>query len=238
MALQGDWKEDQLFLLEDCYQFYCYYREKVKEVDKKIEGLLKRVLIGKPAFVELPKIKRKRKHKNTPTFELRPIAYHFFGVDLYQIDGISDGTLLCILCMLGNGVDRFPTSKHFVSWLNLAPNNKISGGKILSSRTPKGKNKLSLALRHAANVIGNMKEHPLSSFFSRIAYRKGRGAAITATARKLAVIIYNLLTKKEAFDAHYYATQKVNNRKKNIRSLQRKIASLGLTDQEKALIFG
>ena len=238
LALQGEWKEDQLFLLEECYQFYCYYRVKVKESDKKIEGLLKRVLIGKPPLVDLPKIKRKRKHKNTPTFELRPIAYHFFGVDLYQIDGISDGTLLCILCMLGNGVDHFPTAKHFVSWLKLAPNNKISGGKILNSRTPKGKNKLSLALRQAANVIGNMKDHPLSNFFSRIAYRKGRGAAITATARKLATIIYHLITKKEAFDPNHYNAHKTNHRKKNIRSLQRKIASLGLTDQEKTFVFG
>jgi len=237
LALQGEWREDQLFLLEECYQLYCYYRTKVTQSDQKIEALLKTALIGKPSLVELPKIKRKKKHKNTPTFELRPIAYHFFGVDLYQIDGISDSTILCILCMLGEGVDRFPSSKHFVSWLNLAPNNKISGGKVLSSRTPKGKNKLSLALRHAANVIGNLKDHPLSSFFSRVAYRKGRGAAITATARKLATIIYHMLTKKEAFDPNHHTNEKMKHRKKNIRSLQRKIASLGLSDNEKAFIF-
>ena len=82
-----------------------------------------------------------------------------------------------------------------------------------------------------------MQDHPLGSFFSRIAYRKGRGAAITATARKLATIIYHMLTKKVDFDPNYYAIEKTNHRKKNIRSLQRKIASLELNANEKAFIF-
>lgn len=222
LALHGEWKPDQLFLLEECYQFYKHYRAKIVQTDVKIEALLKQSLVGRPTCGDLPKVKRKRGHKNSPSFELRPIAYQFFGVDLYQIDGVSDSTLLCILCMIGDRVDKFPTAKHFVSWLRLAPNNKISGGKVLSSRTPKGKNKLSLTLRYAANVIGNMKEHPLSNFFSRIAYRKGRGAAITATARKLATIIYHMLTKKEAFNPDYYTTQKASNRKKKYLFLTKK----------------
>lgn len=103
---------------------------------------------------------------------MRLLAYQTLGVDLYQIGGVRNGTVLTILSTLGEGIHKFPTQKHFVSWLRLAPNNKISGGKILSSRTQKGKNQLSIALRQAANTIGNSKSHPLKRFFSRIAYKK------------------------------------------------------------------
>ena len=91
---------------------------------------------------------------------------------------------------------KFKSAKEFTSWLRLAPNNKISGGKILSSKTPKGSNRLKIALRQAANAIGNLKDTHLSNFFKRVAYRKGRTTAISATARKLGVIIWNMITKK------------------------------------------
>jgi transposase len=85
---------------------------------------------------------------------------------------------------------------QFTFWLRLAPNNKISGGKVLSSKIPKGSNRLKIALRNAANVIGNLKDTALSNFFKKIAFIKGRKAAVPATARKLAVIIWNMLVKK------------------------------------------
>jgi len=94
------------------------------------------------------------------------------------------------------GIRQFPSAKHFASWLRLAPNNKISGGKVLSNRIPKGSNRLKIALRSAANAIGNLKDStPLSDFFKRINFRKGRVSAISATARKLGVIIWNMLVK-------------------------------------------
>ena len=91
----------------------------------------------------------------------------------------------------------FPTSKQFVSWLRLAPDKKVTGGKVISYRTKAGKNKLAEAFRHAANGIGNMRRGGmLHQFFKRIEYRKGRICAIVATARKLAVIVWTLITKK------------------------------------------
>jgi hypothetical protein len=101
----------------------------------------------------------------------------------------------------GFAVYKFDSAKKFTNWLRLAPNNKISGGKVLSSRTPKGKNKFALALRNAANTIEKTKEGFLVSFFKRIAYKKGRAAAITATARKLAIIIWNMIVKKRKYIA-------------------------------------
>lgn len=230
-SLQGEWKEDLLFLLQECYAMYHYYREKIMVVDQQIERLLTTALQEKDASPPVSSIKKKKPHKNDPRFDLRQIAYQIFGVDLYQIDGISHGTVLSLLSTLGNGIHKFPSAKHFVSWLRLAPNNRISGGKRLSSRTPKGKNQLTLALRQAANAIGNTKSHALKRFFNRIAYKKGRGAAITATARKLATILFHMLTKKEVFNVHDHHRE-ICERERRLASLRRALTSLNPTDQE------
>jgi len=95
---------------------------------------------------------------------------------------------MAIISEVGTDIEKFKSSKQFVRWLRIAPNNKISGGKLISSRTPKGKNSLAIAFRNAANTIERKKQGHLYSFFKRIAYKKGRGAAVTATARKIAVM--------------------------------------------------
>jgi hypothetical protein len=141
----------------------------------------------------------KKVNKNTPkNIDLNLMAYqHFEGVDLMAIEGMSYSTVLSLISEVGvDGIKRFPTAKHFANWLRLAPNNKISGGKVLSSKVPKGSNRLKIALRNAANAIGNLKDStPLRDFFQRINFRKGRVSAISATARKLAVIIWNMVVK-------------------------------------------
>jgi len=121
----------------------------------------------------------------------------FEGIDLLAIEGMSYSTVLALMSEVGiEGLRKFPTAKHFTSWLRLAPNNKVSGGKLLSSKLPKGSNRLKITLRNAANAIGNLKEStPLRDFFHRISFRKGRVSAISATARKLAVIIWNMVVK-------------------------------------------
>lgn len=129
------------------------------------------------------------------------MAFQYFGgIDLMDIEGVSHATVLTIISEIGpEGFSNFPTAKHFTSWMRLAPNNKISGGKILSHRTPKGSNRIKTALRQAANAIGNLKDTHLSNFFRKIAFKKGRQVAVSATARKLAVIIWNMVTKKQAY---------------------------------------
>ena len=114
-----------------------------------------------------------------------------------KIEGFSYQTLLTLMSEVGlEGIKKFPSAKHFASWLRLSPNNKISGGKVLSHKVPKGSNRLKIALRNAANAIGNLKEStPLRDFFHRINFRKGRVSAISATARKLGVIIWNMVAK-------------------------------------------
>jgi len=92
-----------------------------------------------------------------------------------------------------------PLKMHFTSWLRLAPNNKISGEKPLIPKTPKGSSYLKISLRNAANAIGNLKDTHLSNFFNRVCYRKGRTVAVSATARKLAVILWNMVVKKQPY---------------------------------------
>ncbi len=133
------------------------------------------------------------------------------------------------------GLKKFDSAKLFASWLRLVPNNKISGGKVLSHKVPKGSNRLKIALRQAANVIGNLKNTPLSNFFNRINFRKGRTAAISATARKLAVIIWNMIIKKQPYNnEHSYEfldqkrKRKVQEMKKLIHKFDIKTNELGL----------
>jgi len=129
------------------------------------------------------------------------MAFQYFGgIDLMEIEGVSHSTVLTIISEIGpEGFKKFPSAKHFTSWMRLAPNNKMSGGKILRHRTPKGSNRIKTALRQAANAIGNLKDTHLSNFFRKIAFKKGRQVAVSATARKLAVIIWNMVTKKQAY---------------------------------------
>lgn len=136
-----------------------------------------------------------------------------------------------------DGIKRFKTAKHFASWLSLAPNNKVSGGKVLSSKIPKGSNRLKIALRNAANAIGNLKEStPLRDFFQRINFRKGRVSAVSATARKLAVIIWNMTVKGVPYlnpEGYLYLDQK---RKLGlVKRIKKQIDKFGLTNEELGL---
>ena len=157
-----------------------------------------------------------------------------------KIEGLSHATLLTIMSEVGpDGFKKFETAKQFTSWLRLAPNNKISGGKVLSNRVPKGSNRLKIALRNAANAIGNLKNTHLSDFFKRVAYRRGRTAAVSATARKLAVIIWNMISKKIPYKPpteYLFPDQKrkmrlVERIRKNIAKLELKPADVGFVTE-------
>ena len=200
-ALHGNNRKDYLFGLKQEYESYLFYQKKIKACDKEIELIVKAEIKNNPEKLKLKTTEKpyKRINKNAPEIkDLNQIAYQYFGgIDLMAIEGVSHATVLSIMSEIGlNGFKKFSTSKEFGSWLRLAPNNKISGGKVLSNHVPKGSNRLKIALRQSANSIGNLKDTHLSDFFNRIAYRKGRPAAVSATARKLATIIWTMVTKK------------------------------------------
>lgn len=198
-ALQGKINSEYLHELSDCYDIYRFLQDKIKKTDSRINEVLENQTREIYLSEEVELVKKQKKGKNQPQFDVQKHSLKLFGVDLFAIESVCTGTVASFLAEIGTDIYKFQTAKQFVNWLRLAPNNKISGGKVLSSRTPKGKNKFALALRNAANTIERKKEGYLVMFFKRIAYKKGRGAAITATARKIGTIIWNMIIKKQHY---------------------------------------
>lgn len=204
-ALQTNGRKDYLFALKQELEMYQHLQSKIAACDKEIEKILNEQINNDDEKRQhyIDKKVHKKINKNTPkNIDLNLMSYQLFeGVDLMAIEGVSHSTILTLISEVGlEGIKKFPTAKQFSSWLRLSPNNKISGGKVLSNKIPKGSNRLKIALRNAANAFGNLKEStPLADFFKRINFRKGRTSAISATARKLAVIIWNMVTKKTPY---------------------------------------
>ncbi len=241
-ALTGIWKEEYVLELRHSFELYEFYHSKAGECDTAIEALLEKQVEDneREDGVQRPRLERKdrkKENKNRPKMDIEKLAFQLTGgIDLAKIDGVSGQTLLAIISEIGVDVDKFQSAKHFTAWLRLAPNNKKTGGKVTSSHTPKRKNRLSLALQRAANVIGsNLKTGALHQFFVRIKVKKGYMEAVVATARKLAVIIWNMLSKKEQYrpteDRAYTEKLKVQ----AIKNIQRKLKRLNISPEE--LVF-
>src|SRR5690606_223915 len=189
LALQSNGRSDYLFALKQELETYDYLQEKIKQCGIEMEHALDDMIGSDDNKMQhyIDPQPHKRVNKNTPeNIDLNLKSYQMFeGTALVAIEGMSYSTVLSLMSEVGiEGIKKFPTAKHFCSWLRLAPNNKVSGGKVLSSRVPKGSNRLKIALRNAANAIGNLKDStPLRDFFQRINFRKGRVSAVSATAR-------------------------------------------------------
>jgi transposase len=205
-SLRGNWLEDHMYELRDCYELFETYREKCRSLDSKLDELMKqRVQKSRDEFNEggnaLGECPRHRKSgKNAPNIDIAQYAFELSrGVDLLEVPGIGENTAATLMAEVGFDLEKsFPSSKHFCSWLGFTPNHRISGGKVLSSKTSLKTNPLSKAFREAANAAGNTHSN-LGSSFRSLAARSCRKVAIVATARKLATIVYNMLTKNERY---------------------------------------
>ena len=241
-ALQTNGRKDYLFALQQELDTYDHLQNKIDECDKEIDKMLNEIIQSddnkRQHFIDAKP--HKRVNKNTPKdIDLNLKSYQMFeGTDLLAIEGMSYSTVLALMSEVGlEGIRKFKTAKHFASWLRLAPNNKVSGGKVLSSKVPKGSNRLKIALRNAANAIGNLKDStPLRDFFHRISFRKGRVSAISATARKLAVIIWNMVVKGVPYinpEGYLFLDQK---RKLGlVKRIKKQIDKFGLTNADLGL---
>ena len=241
-ALHSNGRKDYLYALKDELDAYEFVQRKIRECDDQIAAKLEEAIGKDPEKQELHIDRKpyKRLNKNAPkNIDLNLRSYQMSkGIDLLAIEGVSYNTVLSIMSEVGyDGIKKFRTAKHFTSWLRLAPNNRISGGKVLSSKVGKGSSRLKIALRQAANAIGNLKDStPLRDFFHRINFRKGRVAAITATARKLAVIIWNMVVKGVQYknpEGYLYLDQK---RKLGlVKRIKKQIDKFGLTNEDLGL---
>ncbi len=195
-SLTGHWRDEQLFNLKLAYEHYMFLRGQMVKCDVEIEKILKEM-----SQDNIPPKRTKRTiiRKNTPTFDVAQYLYKATGVELTKIYGIKGTTALIIFSETGVNVkEKFPTEKQFVKWLNLVPDNKVTGGKVISSKVKRRKNKAGQAFRNAANTLWKAN-NPLGDDLRRRKAKNGAGNALVAIAKKLAVIYYKMITEKVCF---------------------------------------
>lgn len=231
-ALQGNWRAEHLFCLRQALELYESYQKHLAECDRQLDAQLQTFADRSEApLPPRPKGKRKqhRKHKgNIPAFDARTRLYRMSGVDLTQIEGIEEGTALVLLSEIGLDMSRWPTEKHFCSWLGLCPQHKISGGRVLSRKVRPGVNRAAQALRLAGRAL-ERSQSALGGFFRRLKSRLGAPKAITAAAHKLARLIYSLLKHGQAYVSQGLEEYEREHQERQLRNLNRKARELGYT---------
>ena len=208
-SLQGNWREEHLFTLKASYEMYKIYQQHIAVTDTEIEKQLQRYEAkcnegvieekSKKSKDKSAAVVKKKKDKNHPRFDVRGYLRRINGVDVLAIPGLSETGGLEVLSEIGIDLSKWETKNHFCSWLNQCPNNKISGGKIISSKIMKKKaNPASQAFRHAANGV-QKTDTWLGDYFRRMKTKGGHKYAVVATANKIATIYYVMITKKEEY---------------------------------------
>ena len=229
-ALTGHYRPEHVFVLQQNLELFDAYQRQLTACDAAIEAHIHTLAAQAPApAVPLPAPRtRKKPRDNEPRFDIRTPLHQLTGVDLTQIDAIGPYSALRLLAEIGTDMSRWPTEKHFTSWLTLAPHNKISGGRLLSSRTLPSANRAAGILRMAAMSLGRT-ETALGAFYRRLAYRVGKAKAITATARKLAILVYRTLKDGLLYHDPGAAAYDAQHRLRVVRRLRQRAANLGFS---------
>jgi transposase len=226
-ALVGNVREEHIFALTQALELYDVYQAKVAACDKQIEAILKRLKkSAPPPAIKLPPVKQRTRQANGPAFDAREALHAILGVDLTQIHGLGPYLALKLVGECGTNLAAWPSAKHFTSWLTLAPHNKISGGKVLSSKTRRTSNRATSLLRLAAITVGRT-DTALGAFYRRLSGRVGKAKAVTATARKIAVLFYNTLRYGMSYADPGAAYYEERYRQRVLNNLQRRAKSLG-----------
>lgn len=228
-SLQATWDEEHLFEMKQSNSLYQTYQQLIMECDTKINEIATRYA----AMVDAPKVQllrseKRNAKKNLIGFDVEKAAYELWGVNVMRIPGMSRGSLMRLLGELGaDFTDKFPTVKHFVSWANLVPNNKISGGALLSSKVPKKKNPVGIVFRQAANTLKAAK-CPLGDYFRHMRAKGGYLQAMVATGKKLATIFYTMIQCKVEYDEDVYRKHRKTELKNKVLYLQKRLQRMEL----------
>jgi transposase len=227
-SLVGDWRREHLFVLKQSHELYQSYRRQIAACDREIQALLDELPPRADPDDLPPPTKPIRKTKRTAgaiTFDYRAEAYRLFGVDLTRIPGM-EGNALALFSEIGRDLSRFPTAAHFVSWLGLCPDNDKSGGQVLWRAARKIQQRAGQLFRLSAHSL-HRHQSRLGQFLRRMKAKLGPRAAITATAHKLAVIFYTLVTKRIEYDESIWAARDEENRKRLEKKVKKEAARLG-----------
>jgi transposase len=228
-ALTGHYRAEHLFALQQNLELFDTYQQQLTACDAAVEGHLAQLaVLAPPATSPLPPARRRAKpRENEPRFDLRTPLHQLTGVDLSQIDGIGPYNALRLIAEIGIDMTRWPTEQHFTSWLTVAPHNRVSGGRLLSSRTPPSANRAAVILRLAAMNLSRTQT-ALGACYRRLAFRVGKAKAITATARKLAILVYRTLKHGLRYADPGAAAYDAQQRTRLLRRLRQRAKTLGL----------
>jgi len=223
-SLQGNWRAEHLFALKQALASFDFYATQLAECDHEIEQQLQRLHVHRG---ECAKGRKRGRTRNAPKFDLRAHLFKLCGVDLTRIDGIDVTTALAVISEVGADMSKFPSVKHFTSWLGLCPGTKITGGKLLSGKTMRVANRAAQALRLAAAALRS-SHSALGAYFRRLCSRMDKPKAVTAAAHKLARLIYTMLTKGEEYTDQGQDYYEERYRERVLRQLSKRAQKLGM----------
>jgi len=224
-SLEGTWRREHLFTLRQSLAAYRNYQTQIEQCDSELQDMLGAFESWRDP--DAPPVTGGPKDRLDPHgFHLRAEFYRIFGVDLTQVPGVGVRTVYTLFAECGRDLSAFPTAGCFASWLGLCPDNRITGGKVLSTRTRKVNNPASTALRIAAQSL-HRSESCLGDFYRRKRYQLGPPKAITATAHKLARIIYHLVSTQQPYDDSILAQDELQTRIRKTRRLKSLAQALG-----------
>ena len=223
-SLQGNWRTEHLFSLQQALAMFDFIGTQVAECDGKIEEQLRALQAhdGEP-----PEGKKKARARNAPKFDLRTQLFKMCGVDLTRIDGINVTTAIAVISETGSDMSRFPTVGHFTSWLGLCPGTKITGGKVMSGKTKQVANRAAQALKLAAAALRS-SQSALGAYFRRMCARMDKPKAVTAAAHKLARLIYMMLTKGKEYTDQGQDYYEERYRERVLRQLAQRAEKMGM----------
>jgi len=225
-ALDGDYREEHLFSLKQEFDLYRIYQEKIIECDNQIVQYYKKIDSKVDKNIQLPENKPEKRPKTQQKFNIQNELYRITGVDLVKIPGLENITLQTITSEVGLNMDKWPTEKHFASWLGLSPANKITGEKVFSTRTRMVVNRAATAFRLGAFAAGKSYT-ALGAYYRRLKSRLGAPKAITATARKLACLFYRAMKFGNTYVEKGMDYYEKNYQDQVIKNLSQKAKKLG-----------
>ena len=223
-SLQGNWRAEHLFALKQALNAFDFCGTQLAECDAQIQAQLQTLHVCQ----EQPAQGKKRaRARNAPKFDLRTQLFQMCGVDLTRIDGIEVTTALAVVSEVGCDMGRFPSDKHFASWLGLCPGTKITGGKVMSGKTKRCANRAAQALRLAAAAL-RTSQSALGAYYRRMCARMDKPKAVTAAAHKLARLIYAMLSHGEEYTDQGQDYFEERYRQRVLHNLAQKAKAMGM----------
>ena len=223
-SLQGTWRDEHLFALKQALDAFDFCGAQLAECDAQVQAQLQALHVRED---EPTKGKKRGRARNAPKFDLRTQLFQMCGVDLTRINGIDVTTALVVVSEVGADMGRFPSDKHFASWLGLCPGTKITGGKVMSGKTKRCTNRAAQALRLAAAALRS-SQSALGAYYRRMCARMDKPKAVTAAAHKLARLIYAMLTNGQEYTDQGQDYFEERYRQRVLHNLAQKAKAMGM----------